>query len=96
LKTNDGSRLLTVSDIYDKSKGVYVKYAAQFADYVTMGVAGVAIPGDQPSPAASCPAPPAKAAAATQPTNGDSNLKGLFSIAAAPNKGLWKPGKRYL
>jgi hypothetical protein len=95
-KTNDGSRLLTVGDIYDKSKGVYVKYGAQFVDYITMGVAGVAIPGDQPSPAASCPAPLAAAAAHKQSAEGTANIKELRTTVAAPAKGPWKHGKRHL
>jgi hypothetical protein len=98
LKTNDGSRLLTVSDIYDKSKDVYVNYGAQFADYITMGVAGVAIAGDQPSSAMSCPAPPADSAAHISPAAmGTANMKeSNGSTAKAHGKGPWKHGKRYL
>ncbi|KAK5113897.1 hypothetical protein LTR85_010430 [Meristemomyces frigidus] len=44
-KAADGSRLLTVSDVYDSKSGNYIQYGAQFADYVTMGVAGVTKPG---------------------------------------------------
>jgi hypothetical protein len=95
-KTNDGSRLLTVSDIYDKSKSVYLNYGAQFADYIHMGVAGVAIPGDQPSPAVSCPAPPAAAAAPKQSAEGTANIKELRITAEAPAKGPWKHGRRHL
>jgi hypothetical protein len=40
-KTADGSRLLDVSDIWDDSSQNNIRYAAQFADYIKMGVAGV-------------------------------------------------------
>lgn len=44
-KTTEGSRLLTVSDIYDGKTSEYIQYGAQFTDYITMGVAGVVKPG---------------------------------------------------
>jgi hypothetical protein len=40
-KTADGSRLLDVSDIWDDSSQNNIRYAAQFADHIEMGVAGV-------------------------------------------------------
>ncbi|KEF57335.1 uncharacterized protein A1O9_05252 [Exophiala aquamarina CBS 119918] len=40
-KTADGSRLLDVSDIWDDSTQNNIRYAAQFADHIKMGVAGV-------------------------------------------------------
>jgi hypothetical protein len=95
-KTNDRRRLLTVSDIYDKSKGVYINYGAQFADYITMGVAGVVIPGDKPSPAAPCPCPPAAAAVHERPEESTANIKELHITSAAPAKGPWKFGTRHI
>lgn len=94
-KTNDGSRLLTVSDIYDKSKSVFINYGAQFADYVTMGVAGVAIEGDKPSPAASCPAPPPKTVVHKEVAEASAHMKELHITAQKRAKGPWNPGKRY-
>lgn len=44
LRTDDGSRLLDVSDIYDSGKQINIQYGAQFADYIFMGVAAVAGP----------------------------------------------------
>jgi len=61
-----------------------------------MGVAGVAIPGDQPSPAVSCPAPPAAAAAHKQSAEGTANIKELRITAEAPAKGPLKHGRRHL
>jgi hypothetical protein len=40
-KTADGSRLLDVSDIWDDSTQNNIRYAAQFADHIKVGVAGV-------------------------------------------------------
>ena len=61
-----------------------------------MGVAGVAIPGDTPSPAASCPAPPAPATAFKQSVESTASINGIRTSATEAAKGLWKPGKRYL
>jgi hypothetical protein len=96
LKTNDGSRLLTVSDLFDKSKSVYVNYGAQFADYITMGVAGVVIPGGKPSEPTSCPAPPASTAAGSENKSaGDAVKSAVASFSASPRStGLFRPGKR--
>jgi hypothetical protein len=55
LKTPDGKRHLNVGDIFDKKTSVYVKYGAQFTDYITMGVAGVAISDVKPADAVPCP-----------------------------------------
>jgi hypothetical protein len=44
LKTDDGSRLLDVSDIYDSAKQTNIMFGSQFADYISMGVAAVAGP----------------------------------------------------
>ncbi|KAJ9662005.1 hypothetical protein H2201_006294 [Coniosporium apollinis] len=51
---NAEGRQLTVSDIYDTKTQRHIKYGAQFADYITMGVRAVAIPGGQPAPAEYC------------------------------------------
>lgn len=51
---NEG-RQLTVSDLVDTSNSQNILYGAQFADYITMGVAGVGISGGQPAPAQFCP-----------------------------------------
>lgn len=53
VKNADG-RQLTVNDIYDMKTQRHIKYGAQFADYITMGVRAVAIPGGQPAPAEYC------------------------------------------
>ncbi|KAF8453890.1 hypothetical protein BDZ91DRAFT_853127 [Kalaharituber pfeilii] len=47
-------RYLTVSDIWDTSKRTYIEYGAQFADYIMMGVTGVANSGDA-AKAQNCP-----------------------------------------
>ncbi|TFA99040.1 hypothetical protein CCMA1212_009082 [Trichoderma ghanense] len=51
---NEG-RQLTVSDLVDTSNSQNVLYGAQFADYITMSVNGVVIPGGEPEPAQECP-----------------------------------------
>ena len=38
MSTGNPSRTLTVSDIYDTFNKTNIMYAAQFADYITMGV----------------------------------------------------------
>ncbi|EHL03007.1 hypothetical protein M7I_0978 [Glarea lozoyensis 74030] len=98
LKTNDGSRLLTVSDLFDKSKSVYVNYGAQFADYITMGVAGVVIPGGKPSEPMSCPAAPTSTAAGSENKPAVDTVKtAVASSSAGPRStGLFRPGKRFL
>lgn len=52
-KTSDGSRLLTVSDIYDTANSTNVLYGAQFTDYIHMGVAGVVTNGKE-APSVPC------------------------------------------
>ena len=52
--TNDEGRQLTVSDIYDTKEEKHIAYGAQFADYITMSVHGVAITGGSPAPAEFC------------------------------------------
>jgi hypothetical protein len=51
--TADG-RQLTVSDIYDTRNQRPIDFGAQLADYITMGVHGVVIPGVQPAPKEFC------------------------------------------
>lgn len=51
---NDEGRQLTVSDIFDTKEEKHIAYGAQFADYITMGVHGVAITGGRPAPAEPC------------------------------------------
>ena len=53
VKTPDG-RQLTVSDLYDTKKQRHIDYGAQIADYITMGVHGVVIPGVQVAPREFC------------------------------------------
>lgn len=48
-------RQLTVSDIYDTKKQRHTDYGAQIADYITMGVHGVVIPGVTVAPRQFCP-----------------------------------------
>ncbi|KAF8245563.1 hypothetical protein K440DRAFT_555517 [Wilcoxina mikolae CBS 423.85] len=62
VKGADGTQL-TLSDIYDTSTNETIQYGAQFADYITIGVAAVAIgnvtvASAQPCPCAPAPAPP--------------------------------------
>lgn len=52
--TDDEGRQLTVSDIFDTKEEKHIAYGAQFADYITMGVHGVAITGGSPAPAEVC------------------------------------------
>jgi hypothetical protein len=44
MKNNSGQDL-TVSNIYDTTTGRHIKYGAQFADHISMGVSAVIIPG---------------------------------------------------
>lgn len=53
----DNENLLTLSDIYDTVKSTYVKYAAQFTDYIRMGVSGVVLDSTAAAPQ-SCPKAP--------------------------------------
>jgi hypothetical protein len=94
--TTDGSRYLTVSDIYDKGRGVYIDYGAQFADYITMSASGVVIPGDQPSAPKSCVLDRNKQAANGK-SNGKSNgkLNAPAISVAAPSIGRWTYGSSY-
>jgi hypothetical protein len=48
-------RQLTVSDIVDTSNNQNMLYGAQFADYITMTVKGVGIPGGRPADPLACP-----------------------------------------
>ena len=52
--TNEEGRQMTVSDIFDTKEEKHIVYGAQFADYITMGVHGVAITGGSPAPAQFC------------------------------------------
>ena len=52
---NNKGRQLTVSDIVDTKNGQKILYGAQFADYITMTVKGVAISGGTPLAPLSCP-----------------------------------------
>lgn len=52
---------LTVSDIVDTSNNNNILYGAQFADYITMTVKGVALSGGKPADPVACPCPPPKA-----------------------------------
>ena len=52
--TNTDGRQLTVSDIYDTKQDKHIEYGSQFADYITMGVHGVAITGGKPAPTEFC------------------------------------------
>jgi hypothetical protein len=52
--TAPNGRQLTVSDIYDTKNQRHIDFGAQFADYITMGVHGVVIPGVQPAPREFC------------------------------------------
>ncbi|KAK3312167.1 hypothetical protein B0H66DRAFT_525165 [Apodospora peruviana] len=52
---NNKGRQLTVSDIVDTKNGQNIMYGAQFADYITMTVKGVAISGGSPAEPMSCP-----------------------------------------
>lgn len=47
-------RQLTVSDIVDSKTGNNIMYGAQFADYITMTVKGVAIAGGKPADPLPC------------------------------------------
>jgi hypothetical protein len=50
MKTDDGSRDLNVSDLFDQNNGGrYVHYGSQFADYIFMSVSGIV--GPKPSKA---------------------------------------------
>jgi hypothetical protein len=89
--TQDGSRLLTVSDIFDKGTSVYINYGAQFADYITMSASGVVIPGETPSPAKNCVTDKTKKASNG---NGHGNSVLAYSVAA-PSIGRWKYGANY-
>ncbi len=51
----NAGRQLTVSDMVDTSNSENILYAAQFADYITMSVNSVVIPGGEPAPARACP-----------------------------------------
>lgn len=53
----NAGRQLTVSDIFDTNKLQNIVYGAQFADYISMGVAGVGISGGTPAAAQYCPKP---------------------------------------
>ena len=57
----DNGNLLTLSDIYDTVKSTYVQYAAQFTDYIRMGVSGVVLDGTAAAPQ-SCPQAPSTVA----------------------------------
>ena len=50
VRSLDGQRQLTVSDIYDTRLKRHIRYGAQFADYIIMGVSVVINPGE-PAPA---------------------------------------------
>ncbi|KAK3368703.1 hypothetical protein B0H63DRAFT_515247 [Podospora didyma] len=62
-ESNKGKQL-TVSDIVDTKNGQNIRYGAQFADYITMTVKGVAISGGKPDAARLCPYKAAKKTAA--------------------------------
>lgn len=68
---NNKGRQLTVSDIVDNSNGQNITYGAQFADYITLTVKGVAISGGSPAAALPCPGETARLAlnAAVTPCN---------------------------
>lgn len=53
IKNKEG-RQLTVSDIYDTKLEKHIMFGAQFADYITMGVHGVAISGAHAAPPEFC------------------------------------------
>jgi hypothetical protein len=48
---------MTVSDIVDTSNNNNILYGAQFADYITMTVKGVALSGGKPAEPVACPCP---------------------------------------
>ncbi|KAK1750174.1 hypothetical protein QBC47DRAFT_126078 [Echria macrotheca] len=52
---NNRGRQLTVSDIVDTKNGQNILFGAQFADYITMTVKGVAISGGTPADPLPCP-----------------------------------------
>lgn len=52
---NAEGRQLTVSDIYDTKNLTSIRYGSQFADYILVGVTGVAITGGTPAEAKFCP-----------------------------------------
>ena len=52
---NNKGRQLTVSDIVDTKNGQNIMFGAQFADYITMTVKGVAISGGTPGEPLPCP-----------------------------------------
>ena len=60
----DNGNPLTLGDVYDTNKSVYVQYAAQFTDYIRMGVSGVVADGKTAAPQ-SCPQPPSAGAEGT-------------------------------
>ena len=46
----DNGNLLTVSDIYDTNTSFYIRYGAQFADYIKMSVSAVVADGKAADP----------------------------------------------
>ena len=50
----DNGNPLTLSDIYDNVRSTYVKYVAQFTNYIRMSVSGVVLDGTAAAPQ-SCP-----------------------------------------
>lgn len=61
VKGKDG-KALNVSNIWDKATRKHIKYGAQFADYITMSVSAVTVPGKAADPV-SCYDPDAVASA---------------------------------
>ncbi|KKY35056.1 hypothetical protein UCDDA912_g05006 [Diaporthe ampelina] len=76
---NEG-RQLTVSDLVDTSNGQNILYGAQFADYISMGVAGVGISGGTAAAAQYCPG---KGPQSNSNENGSIHANG-FAASAPP------------
>jgi hypothetical protein len=76
----NAGRQLTVTDIFDTDTQSSIRFGAQIADYITMSVNGVVIPGGKPAAPLSCPGK-------TSPSNGDGlTISSLAAGEEAPVK----------
>jgi hypothetical protein len=78
---NNKDRQMTVRDLVDTNNSQNVKYGAQFADYIHMGVNGVVITGVSAAEAQPCPCDKKKTV-----TNGNGSAGSqVFAVMASTN-----------
>lgn len=93
--TNEEGRQMTVSDIFDTKEEKYIVYGAQFADYITMGVHGVAITGGSPAPAQFCVRGSGLAALKATPSSSSSSSVDLMPLLRQKIQDQVSPFKRF-